>query len=84
MSGIPAREVLEQRVVLGMPVAQHDELDVTLQEPVGDLGQQVPALLRVEPADLGEQRDVGPLGQPGLRWSQALQPALPATTVAAS
>ena len=84
MSGKLPGQVLEQSVVLGVALAEHDELDVPLQEALGDRGEQVPALLGVEPADLREQRHVGPLGEAGLRWSQALHAALPAPTVAAS
>ena len=69
----------------GMPLAQNHHLDVSLQQPVGHLGQQVPAFLRVETTDLGEQRDVGTLGQ--ARPSAGARPCnwlCPATTLAAS
>ena len=71
-------------MVLAVARAENDELNVTLQEILGDLSQQVPALLRIEAADLCQQRDVGPLGSPADRWSHALQAALPTITVAAS
>ena len=61
---------------LRMPLTQNDELNVALQEPVGHLGQQVPALLGVEPADLREQRDIGTLGEPGLPLEPGLASGL--------
>ncbi len=46
------------------------------QQVIGHFGQQIPTFLGVEPADLGEQRHVGPFGQPARRWSCALHAGL--------
>ena len=59
-----------------MPLAQNHQLNVPFQKQVGHLGQQVPAFLRIETADLREHRDVGTLGEARLPLEPGLAPGL--------
>ena len=53
-------------MIFGMAIAQDDQLNILFQQQVGYLGQQIPSLLGIKPTDLGEHRDVRPLGEAGL------------------
>ncbi len=63
LAGKLAGQLFEEGVVFWVADTEHDELDVALKEAISDGSEQIPAFLGVEPADLGEQWHVRPLGE---------------------
>lgn len=71
----------EEPFVFFLARAQHGQLHAPLQQPLGNVAEQVDALVPSEARHHDEQRRVLVLGRPSLCWSASLLAVLPSRMV---